>query len=173
MATPRRKSRNLYGISRVDDDVHRTHAWRVSLKRQGKTLVKNFPDKKHGGKRKALAAAKQQRDEWVAKYPPLSRKDFAEVRRRHNRTGITGVFKYSKKYTLQSGAIKETWYWEAQWPTDEGDFEKQSFSVSAYGEAIAKQMAITARQIGLEKLAGHYWATARRMPSTMQGQLAA
>ena len=46
------KTRAMYGISRIDDYVHRTHAWRVSLCRRGKRLVKNFPDKKHGGKNK-------------------------------------------------------------------------------------------------------------------------
>ena len=52
------KSRVMYGISRIDDDIHRSHAWRVSLSRRGKRYVKNFADKKCDGKMKALAAAK-------------------------------------------------------------------------------------------------------------------
>ena len=44
-----RKTTAMYGISRIDDDSDRTHAWRVSLRRRGKALVKNFADKKYGG----------------------------------------------------------------------------------------------------------------------------
>ena len=51
-----------YGISRVDDEVNRTHCWRVSLRRHGKGHVKNFPDKKCGGRRQALQQARRYRD---------------------------------------------------------------------------------------------------------------
>jgi hypothetical protein len=43
-----KQSNAMYGISRIDDEKHRTHAWRVSLRRQGKmhikiSLIKSMP----------------------------------------------------------------------------------------------------------------------------------
>jgi hypothetical protein len=83
--------RAMYGISRIDDERHRTHAWRVKLVRRGKQLVKNFPDKQWGGKRKALIQAKEYRDQIIKKYPPLTRKEFCTTLRSNNKSGISGV----------------------------------------------------------------------------------
>ena len=55
--------RALYGITRVDHEPSRTHAWRVTIQRQGKVHVGHFSDGVYGGKMKALGAAKQFRDE--------------------------------------------------------------------------------------------------------------
>lgn len=151
----------MYGISRIDDTLRNSHAWRVSLTRRGQKLVKNFTDKKYGGKGKALNAAKAYRDELLIKYPPLSRKEFANAKRRHNTSGITGVYTYAKSYQLRDGTLKESWYWEANWPTDRGVSEHESFSVNKYGETVARQMAIRARERGLQKLGGIFWASER------------
>lgn len=151
----------MYGISRIDDFVYRTHAWRVSLTRRGQKLVKNFSDKKWGGKAKALKAAKLHRDELLLAYPPLSRKDFAAGKRRNNRTGITGVYTYAKRYTLRDGTEKETWYWEANWPTERGESAHAAFSVKRFGETKAREMAIRAREQGLRALTGVFWASER------------
>ncbi len=155
------KTRAMYGISRIDDYVHRTHAWRVSLCRRGKRLVKNFPDKKHGGKNKALALAKEYRDKLLVQFPPLSRKEFSAAPRRNNKTGITGVYTYAKRFELRDGTIKETWYWEANWPTERGQSAHESFSVNEYGDEVARQMAIRARERGMRALSGVFWASER------------
>ncbi|NKI17519.1 AP2 domain-containing protein [Spongiibacter sp. KMU-166] len=155
------KSKAMYGISRIDDDIHRTHAWRVSLRRQRKMIVKNFPDKKFGGKRKALAAAKQFRDETIAAHPPTTRKQFCSTLRRHNKSGITGVYRYAKRYKLKDGCVKEIWYWEAHWPTAKNESEKATFSVQTYGERKAKRLAIAAREAGVARLEGVFWASER------------
>ncbi len=60
-----------YGISRVDDEVYRTHAWRVSLRRHGKGHVKNFPDRKYGGQLRALQEAKRYCDHIVCQNPAI------------------------------------------------------------------------------------------------------
>lgn len=155
------KTRAMYGISRIDDYVHRTHAWRVSLCRRGKRLVKNFPDKKHGGKNKALTLAKEYRDKLLVQFPPLSRKEFSAAPRRNNKTGITGVYTYAKRFVLRDGTIKETWYWEANWPTERGQSAHESFSVNEYGDEVARQMAIRARERGMRALSGVFWASER------------
>jgi hypothetical protein len=155
------KSKAMYGISRIDDDVYRTHAWRISLCRRGKRHVKNFADKKWGGKGRALQHAKQYRDALLREYPPLSRKEFCSILRRNNTSGITGVCKYAKSFTLKNGRIKESWYWEATWPTQQGEQTHLTFSVNEYGEEMARQLAIRARKRGMRALQGYYWASGR------------
>lgn len=152
---------NMYGISRIDNDQHSTHAWRVSLIRRGKCLVKNFPDKKLDGADKALQKAKDYRDQLLIEHPPISRKEFCNAKRRNNKTGITGVYKYRKTYQLKDGSIKETWYWEANWPDAEGKSVTKSYSVKRFGEPLAKQMAMRARESGLQTIEGTFWAAAR------------
>ena len=46
-----------YGISRVDDPNNYTFAWRVSVRRQGKIHVRNFPGRKCGSREIALEMA--------------------------------------------------------------------------------------------------------------------
>ena len=154
-------SKVMYGISRIDTDRFRTHAWRVKLTRRGKTHVKNFPDRRWGGKGKALVEAKAYRDELLVKHPPLSRLEFCSILRSNNQSGITGVYRYAKNFTLKNGKIKESWYWEATWPIGKSKQSHLSFPVNEYGEAKARQLAIRARKEALRSLDGHYWASAR------------
>lgn len=155
------RSEQMYGISRFDSDVHKTRGWRVSLRRRGVRIVENFADKKHGGRQAALAAAKKRRDELLKENPPLTRQEFASIKRRHNRTGITGVYRYAKRYQLKDGTIRLAWYWEANWPTDRGQSKKASFAVNAYGEELARELAIEARENGMREVNGLYWASER------------
>ncbi len=154
-------STKMYGISRVDCERNRTHAWRVSLMRQGKRHVKNFTDKTAGGKQAALLKAMDFRDQLLIDYPPISRKEFCDAKRRNNKTGITGVYKYRKTYRLKDGTQKESWYWEANWPDSNGESVSESFPVKRYGDDMAKQMAIRARQRGLQTVKGIFWAAER------------
>ncbi len=156
----------MYGISRIDDEAHRTHAWRVSLSRRGERFVKNFPDQKWGGKRKALAAAKDCRDQFIQGNPPLSRREFCSIIRSNNKTGITGVYRFSKSFKLKNGQIRESWYWEASWPIGKSRQSHITFSVNELGERRAKQLAIAARRRALEELEGDFWASARGGNST-------
>ena len=152
---------DMYGISRIDDNRYHTHAWRVSLRRRGKSLVKNFPDKKHSGKHEALQLAKSYRDKLLAEHPPLSRKEFSSTIRSNNNSGISGVYKFAKKYTLANSQEVESWYWEAHWPTDRGESKSERFSVNKYGDEIARAMAIRTRNIGMEAVKGAFWASER------------
>tara|TARA_R110001583_G_scaffold45415_6_gene143052 strand:+ start:1372 stop:1866 length:495 start_codon:yes stop_codon:yes gene_type:complete len=156
------KSKTMYGISRIDDEIYRTHAWRVSLRRQNSLIVKNFPDKSYGGKGKALIASKAYRDEMIDQYPPTTRQQFCSTPRRHNTSGIPGVYRYAKRYKLKDGCVKELWYWEAHWPDKKpGEFGKATFSIQRFGEQRAKQMAIAARETGVQQLEGVFWACER------------
>ncbi len=155
------KSRAMYGISRIDDDVYRTHAWRVSLSRRGKRHVKNFADKKCGGKGRALESAKQYRDFLLRKYPPMSRREFCSILRSNNQSGVTGVYNYAKSFTLKNGEIKKSWYWEATWPIGNSEQAHVAFPVNTYGEQMARQLALRARENALLGIEGEYWASER------------
>jgi len=147
----------MYGISRIDDEKFRTHAWRVSLRRRHVMHVKNFADKKHGGKRKALRLAQAYRDELLVENPPLTRQEYSGIRRRNNVTGVVGVCRYSKPYKLKNGTVRYSWYWEAIWPTTRGDSEYARFSVRKYGEAGAFKRACAARIRGFKLVKGVFW----------------
>ena len=162
---------DMYGISRIDDDRYHTHAWRVSLRRRGKSLVKNFPDKKHGGNEEALQLAKSHRDDLLAEYPPLSRKEFSSAIRCNNNSGISGVYKFAKKYTLANSQEVESWYWEAHWPTERGESKSERFSVNRYGDEIARAMAIRTRNKEMEAVKGTFWASERGDPKVAPATL--
>lgn len=156
-------SLEMYGISRFDDEKRYSHGWRVSLLRQGKRLVENFPDKKHGGRQRALKKAQRRRDELLRKFPPISRREVCLIRRSNNQSGITGVCTYAKRYKLRDGSYRETRYWDASWPGEDGKKVSVSFSVKEYGDEMARSMAIRARQRGLEGVEGAFWASERGM----------
>jgi len=162
-----KKSKAMYGISRIDDYIYNTHAWRVSLRRHGKMYVKNFPDIKCGGKRKAQQEAKLYRDELLIKYSPMTRKQFCSIIRRNNKSGISGVYTYSKPYVLKDGTVKEAWYWEANWPNKKHESVSSRFSVKQFGEKRARRMAIQAREQGLSEVEGNFWASQRGETATL------
>jgi hypothetical protein len=159
-----------YGISRFDDDIRNTHGWRVSLRRYGKMLVENFPDKKCGGRDKALKLAQQYRDELLGKFPPISRKEVCQIKRSNNNSGISGVCTYAKSYKLRDGTVRESRYWEASWPGDAGKNISINFSVNKYGEELARSMAIRARMRGLEGVEGPFWVCQRGQVTSPEGK---
>lgn len=165
-----KKKNGMYGISRVVSAKYRTRAWRVSLTRQGKKLVKNFPDKKYGDKHRALTLARLHRDELLRRYPPTTRKQMCSILRQNNRSGIPGVYSYAKKYTLRSGAIRECRYWEATWQGENYESISACFSVKTYGEDMARQLAIRARKKGVSAISGVLWVSARGVvePETIE-----
>lgn len=150
-----------YGISRIDDEKYRTFAWRVKLMRHGRQHVKNFPDLKFGGGEQALHRARQYRDELVRTHPPITRKEMCQIKRSNNKSGITGVCTYAKRYVRRDGSVKENWYWEGSWPNDKGESIKAIFPVKKYGPELARQMAINARQRGIECIEGVFWRSER------------
>jgi len=147
----------MYGISRIDDETHNTHAWRVSLRRRRKMYVRNFPDLKCGGKSKALRLARRYRDELMRHVSPLTRREFANIRRRHNQSGVVGVCRFASGYRLKNGRMRYSWYWEAIWPTTPGQSETLRFSVNRFGEKGAFERAKAARKRGLKRVRGIFW----------------
>lgn len=88
--TARRSETAVYAISRLRR-AKRAWVWRVHFRRRGKLYAKSFPDLKHGGKREALAAAIAWRDARLDSVEPLTLREFNELRRSNNTSGVAGV----------------------------------------------------------------------------------
>ncbi len=142
-----RRRTGLKGISRIDQEEKHNHGWFVRVTRKGKTYSSFFTDKKHGGKGKALAAAKIGLVKLREKYPPMSRKEFARVQRRKTKSGIVGVTRLTKKVKG-----KDYDFWQATWSPRTGVIEKKVYSITKYGEDKAKKLAVKARKEGIKNM---------------------
>jgi AP2 domain len=147
--------RPMYGITRVDHDRSRTHAWRVTIQRQGKIHVGHFSDGVYGGKQKALAAARRFRDQLVAKHPPLSRREYCSILRRNNRSGLAGVSFHTEVIDTERGPIERR-FWIARLPLEPWRTKLAKFSVAKYGPEEAFRRAVKARKAALARLAGNF-----------------
>jgi hypothetical protein len=63
----------LKGIARIDQPEKHNHGFFVRLARRGKTHSAFFADKSHGGRQKALAAARQHYEKLLAKLKPAEK----------------------------------------------------------------------------------------------------
>ena len=139
------KPSSQHHIHRIDNDDKRTHSWLVQVQRRGKIVFQYFSDNLYGGKRKALTAAQQYRDQLLDQMQdeqyPLWRRN---RKRRNNTSGIVGVGRYLARETV-GGKLVERAFWQAFWDGSDGKRHSRKFSVSKYGEAKAKSLARAAR----------------------------
>jgi hypothetical protein len=161
--------RALYGITRVDHERSRTHAWRVTIQRQGKVHVGHFSDGVYGGKQKALAAAKRYRDDLLAKHPPLSRKDYCSILRRNNRSGLAGVSYHAEVIETGHGPVERR-FWIARLPLEPWRTKLVKFSVAKYGAEEAFRRAVKARLDALQGISGSVLARATSRSGASQRQ---
>lgn len=136
---------NMRNITRTDYDLKRTHGWLVRVQHMGQTHIKFFSDGVHGGKRKALAVAKEYRES-------IQRLEGGEhwiwsrsIVRKNNTSGIPGVGRYTRMDTQQV-------YWCAHWTEQDGTRRQRKFAVTQYGERRARQLAIEERTMQLKRL---------------------
>jgi hypothetical protein len=147
--------RPMYGITRVDHERSRTHAWRVTIQRRGKIHVGHFSDGVYGGRQKALLAAKKYRDKLVAKNPPLSRRQYCSILRKNNRSGLAGVSYHSEVIETGHGPVERR-FWIARLPLEPWRTKLVKFSVAKYGAEEAFRRAVKARQDALDGLSGTF-----------------
>jgi hypothetical protein len=133
----------MYGIHRSAKDKN----WAVILKRGRVVYSKAFSFGIHGGEEAALLLAQAWRDEVVKKYPPASRRKLAEKLRSDSKTGIPGVL-------CRLDARGEPIAWRAMTQLFPGQKVAKQFSVSRYGAAEAKRLAIAERQKQLRQMTG-------------------
>lgn len=157
----------IYGITRVDNEVSRTHGWLVTIQRRGTIHRRQFSDGVCGGKAKALAAAKAFRDSIVEKNPPFSRREHAEIRKKNNKSGVVGVCRYCASETRQKPAQERRWFWVASWVLPDGRAKRVKFSVSKYGEEGAFKMAVKARRTAIRQMEGDFDPGATRCKKRM------
>jgi len=132
-------------IIRVDHEASRTHAWRVTVQRHNDIVAKTFSDLVYGGKRKALKAAVEYRDELLRRYSPYTHAIWVRTRlRRNNTSGIPGVGRYVERTNPHTGYTRV--FWLASWVNEQGDSRKRRFLVTHYGERQAKRLAVAERE---------------------------
>ena len=138
----------LRHISRHEKSPKAAAGWKVSLTRRGKYMYKSFADSKHGGKTKALKAAKSWHEQMVKS---TSGADYVLWRRkkrsRPNSSGIIGVGRYTVRYGTSRHPL-----WEAYWQDADGKRHSRRFFVSVHGEKGAKALASAARRKGIKEL---------------------
>lgn len=111
-------------------------------------MMKRFTDSIWGGKAKALVAAKQYRDEILRTIPPLTKQEYANLKRKNNVTGVAGV---SRKERASD------FFWLARLQLPNGKTLSASFPESRHGAEEAKALAIRARQDMLKQLDGEQY----------------
>src|ERR1039458_2978983 len=138
------------GICRIDQPSHRTHGFFVRLQRKGKIHTAFFTDKMHGGREQALAAAQEYCRQLAAKLgTPLrmSRRAWAEIRRRKGSSGIVGVQK-----SVDRRFKRPRIYWKATWSPEPYVVRRRQFSERKFGDREARRLAIRARRAGLRSM---------------------
>ena len=142
-------ARKTFGIHRIDNPSNRTYAWVVRIQRRSQIHTKYFSDQIYGGRSRAYKAARAYHEELRRTLRPLTRIEFAQIKRRTNRTGYVGVVKYE---TTDRTSIRR--YWIATWPTKNGERKQRKFSIRKYGEQRAFLLACRARRLGLAPCEG-------------------
>lgn len=147
-------------ISRIDDEQTHTHSWLVRVQRRNRIHSRHFSDKACGGTRQALQAAKDYRDGLIEQHPPLSLTDFCMIRKKTNRSGVSGVTRHEEPGRKPTSP--RHCFWLAQWPIGGGKAKKRKFSIKRFGERGAYLRALRARRTALATLGQEAY---RRFPA--------
>ncbi len=137
----------MHGITRVDHEASRTHSWLVRIQRRHRVHCRHFSDVVCGGRHQALQAAKAYRDSIMQKHAPLSRQEFCTIRKKTNRSGVSGVTRHDTPGKTPTSP--RCLFWLAQWPIGGGKAKKRKFSIKRYGERGAYLRALRARRAAL------------------------
>jgi hypothetical protein len=137
-------------IIRIDQEVSRTHAWRVTLQRKREIILKTFSDGIYGGKRKSLKAVVEYRNTLLAQDQRFEHALWIRTRlRKNNRSGIPGVGRYEVITNPDTG--DRNIFWLASWTDEKGIYHQRKFYVSRYGERLAKRLAVAEREYQLNR----------------------
>ncbi len=135
----------MYAVTRAKKAKNAWY-WRVTFRRRGKRYSRTFHDLKHGGSKKALAAAIAWRDRQLKRTGVLSFREFCAHRRSNNTSGVAGV------HFLRSAAQPHG-IWQAKIKLPDGRKMTKSFAVRRFGERQAFRLAVAARAKMLDLVA--------------------
>lgn len=122
----------------------------MRIQRRNQIHCRHFSDAACGGKRQALQAAKAYRDGLIQQHSPLSRAEFCTIRKKTNRSGVSGVTRHEAPGRTPTSPRHS--FWLAQWPIGGGKAKKRKFSIKSYGERGAYLRALRARRAALTTL---------------------
>lgn len=142
--------RNISRIETTSSTGNVNGGWEVRLQRRGHKTEKFFSDFAYEGKRAALQAAKEFRDQLEQQDRKYTVKELAANPSVRNRSGIVGVRLHHQKD--RRGEFEyQYWYWIAQWTDGRGRRRTRSFSVHQYGDDEAFRLACEARNKGVRQ----------------------
>jgi len=129
------------GITRFDIDER--HGYMVRIRRDGNQINEYFSDKKLGGKRKALAAAKERHAQLYEELGPIesATKDLITRRNTTGKVGVHIAHSYETRW-----ANNEYFAYCASWKEADGARKKINFSWNRYGKKDAFTLACLARE---------------------------
>ena len=146
-------SKDLRGISRLDQESSGTHGWQVRIQRKGVRYGRFFSDRVWGGSEEALALAIQFRDKVIAHQKRLRKNHGYRAVRSHqtvgarNQSGVIGVTRISQR----TAKGMEYHFWQASWTGKDGKREVVRYSVLKLGDEKAFELACLAREKALRK----------------------
>lgn len=147
----------MYAVTRLKV-AKNAWCWRINFRRRRKTYSRGFHDLKHGGSKKALAAALAWRDRQLAGAKILTFREFCAYRRSNNTSGVAGV------HFLRSAA-QPRGAWQAKIKLPDGRKVTKNFGVGRFGNRQAFKHAVAARAKLLDLVADRpylYNATAKK-----------
>ena len=148
------RRRAIYGITRVDDSKKSMHCWIVHIERRRRVWHRSFSDGVYGGKTHALRAARAFRDELLASSFPMTRAEYAAIKRKNNRSGVPGVCRRGGNAQASSRKPVDPAYWIAFWTMPDGKRAIRKFSITKYGEKTAFKRAKDMRREALAAMDG-------------------
>ena len=122
----------------------------MRMQRRGKKTERFFSDNAYGGKRGALNAAKDFRDQLEIQLRKYSVKELAQTPSKRNKSGVVGVRLHQQK-DVRGDYEYQYWYWVAQWTDGHGRRRTRSFSVHQHGDEEAYRLACEARKKGVQQ----------------------
>lgn len=130
------RNRAMFGISRVDQIDKGTMGYYFRLKDNDVFHQKYFSDKVYGGKTKALAAAKEYRNNVLSYATEKAVARASSNKRIVPNSGVKGI-----THVICKVGDKKYHYWQALWFPDGVNRKVAKYSISKYGNEKALELA--------------------------------
>ena len=132
-------------VSRVELPAVATFGWQVRMQRNGQKISRFFSDRTYGNAEESYHAARSWRDNTLAEWNAISQARTCN-RSSRNISGVVGV----SRIRVRASNGTEYEFWQATWCPIPGIRKTARFSILRHGDAVAYQLAIEARQRGVE-----------------------